>query len=514
MIVGEQTQTDNTKRIAKNTILLYVRMLLMMGISFFTTREVLRILGVVDFGIYNVVAGIVVLFVFLNNAMVTSTQRYLNFEIGKSSSTLQINKIFSSCLTIHIGIAIVVWFVAEVIGVWFVNNYLDIPDGRMEAANIVYQCSILGAVINIFRTPFNAVIVSYEKMNVYAYMGIIETLMKLGVVYLLFAFRFDALVLYSLLMLLVVFLTTVLYVVYCRKQFEICHSYTLYRDKRLYGHLLSFSGWSLLGSMANLGATQGMGILLNIFFGVTVNAAMGVAQQAATAMYNFVTNFQTAFNPQLVKLYASGQSTAFENLVLRTSKYSFYLLWVISLPILLCCHTCLSLWLGSVPDHAEQFCVLLLVFSLIDALQGPLWTSVQATGNIKFYQIMISILVLSNLPVSYIFLKNGYSAESVFVIRVLINVLAAIARVSYLRIKLGFLVSRYVREVCIPCCIVVIISFFITTFVHELLQGYIQLLVTTCVSLFVNIVSVYFVGMMKQERSFINGLLISKLTRS
>ena len=365
----EQSVSENNKRIAKNTLMLYVRMMLIMLVSLYTSRVILKTLGIENFGIYNIVGGIVVLFSFINNAMVSSTQRYLNYELGRQNLD-EAKKIFSASLTIHFIIAGIIIFLSETIGLWFLNKYINIPEGRIVAANWVYQFSILTFAVNIIRTPYNASIIAYERMSFYAYISIIEVVLKLIIVYAIVIFA-DRLIAYSVLVFIVAILILICYIIFCLSKFPIC-KYKYEYNKLRYASLLNFSGWSMFGALANTGAQQGINILLNMFFGVTVNAAMGIAHQVNSALYSFVSNFQTAFNPQIIKSYAANDRSYFFSLILHTSRYSFYLLLILAFPVILCCQEILQIWLVDVPEHAVAFCQLVIIFSLIDAWQGPL----------------------------------------------------------------------------------------------------------------------------------------------
>ena len=495
----------NNKRIAKNTLLLYIRMFLMMGITLYTSRVVLQMLGVDDFGIYNVVGGIIVLFSFINNAMVASTQRFLNFELGRGNVE-EAQKVFAASLNIYLVIVMIFMLLAETVGLWFLNRYINIPPERTVAANWVYQASLVAAALNFVRMPYNAAIIAYERMSFYAYTSIIEAALKLGIVFLLYSFA-DKLIAYAWLVSVVALLILLMYVFFCRRVFVICRHHTFAYDKRRYTALVSFSGWSLFGSVANMGASQGVNILLNIFFGVFVNAAMGIANQVSGAIGLFVGNFQTAFNPQIVKSYASGEMERFINLILKASKYSYYLLFLIALPCFICCNEILQLWLGEVPLHAVSFCRLLIIFSLIDAIQGPLWMSAQATGKIKHYQLLMSCLILLNLPVTYVVLKLFPIAELGLIIRVSINIITAVVRVVYLKLLFPFPVIRYVKETVGTCIVVSVMSVLFPWLIYQNTDGLSQLCLTISASLVCTLVFIYIIGLSCSERQIVLNII-------
>lgn len=497
--------SQNNKRIAKNTLMLYIRMLLIMVVSLYTSRVILQALGVEDFGLYNVVGGVVVLFTFINNAMVTSTQRFLNFEIGRNNLD-EAQKVFSASLNIHAIIAGVFLLLAETVGLWFLNRYIQIPEGREVAANWVYQFSIIVSILNIIRSPYNAAIIAHEHMSFYAYVSIIEIILKLAIVYMVYLFS-DRLVAYAFLMMMVTLIVLGAYYIFCKKKYAIC-KYKFEYNKKRYMALASFSGWSLFGSLANMGASQGINIILNMFFGVAVNAAMGIANQVNAAVYQFVSSFQTAFNPQIIKSYAAGDRTYFISLIMNTSRYSFLLLFLLALPIYICCPEILSIWLGTVPEYAVEFCRLMILFLLIDAVQGPLWVSAQATGKIRNYQILMSVLILLNLPITYVLLIFFKKPEIALIVRVAVNFITAVARVIYLNHLYDFPIGRYMKDVILKCLMVMVISYPIPYLIHRMMG-------TTLTDTFANvfialvcaIVFITLIGLRSKERI----LIISKM---
>ena len=502
VLIFMSATSENNKRIAKNTLFLYMRMLLIMGVTLYTSRVVLQVLGVEDFGIYNVVGGIVVLFTFVNNAMVTSTQRFLNYELGHGDSEA-VRRVFSASVTIHLGIALLTFVLAETVGLWFLEHYIQYPSDREWAVTLTYQFTILSTCINVVRTPYNAAIIAHERMSFYAYSSVIEAVLRLLIVYLLALASWDRLIFYAFLMFVVLVLITVCYYLYCRRSFAVC-LYRFFWDKGLYRSLLGFSGWSLFGGVANLGASQGLSILLTLFFGVTVNAAMGIANQVQSAVYSFVGNFQTAFNPQIVKSYASGDRGYFIDLIMRTSKYSYYLLYVISLPLYLCCEEVLALWLGEVPTYTVSFCRWMILFSLLDAIQGPLWISVQATGNIRNYQILMGIMILSNVPISYLFFRLGYVPEVALGIKVVMNVLIYIVRLLYLKYLFSFPTNSYLRKVVFRSIIVTAISYELVCFSSLNISFPIIKIVSSIISSLLSVgVLFYFIGLDRSERRMV-----------
>lgn len=361
---------STNKTIAKNTLFLYFRMLLIMGVSLYTSRVVLRELGVSDYGIYSLVGGFIALFGFLNTAMSTATQRYLTFDLG-SNDVERLQKTFSATLTIHIGIALLVLLLAETIGLWYVNCKMIFPVERTFAVNIVYQFSIATSLLTIIQVPYNALIIARERMSVYAYVSIVEVFLKLGLVFLLVFFNSDKLIMYAILTFILALGIRLFYQFYCRKHYKESH-YKFYWDKVYYKELISYSSWNLLGQSANLLSTQGISVLFNLFFGATINATISIANQVNAAVYGFVSNFQLAFNPQITKTFAKNDLITHKKLLLTSSKLSLVIMSVLASPILLFTKSLLELWLGSnLPEYVVQFVQIVLLYSLIDALSGP-----------------------------------------------------------------------------------------------------------------------------------------------
>lgn len=503
--------SDNNKRIAKNTILLYFRMFLTMAITLYTSRIVLNVLGIENFGIYNIVGGIVILFSFLNNAMANATQRFLNFELGKQEHSA-VERIFSMSMTIHIGIALLVLILSESIGLWFLNTQMNIPEKSIYTANWVYQFSILTCCIQIIRIPYHASIIAYEKMSFYAYISIIEVVLKLIIVYLLVLLKFDKLILYAALTLGVTLLINFCYKIYCLHYLTTCH-YHYFWDIILFKKLASFSGWSLLGNAANVGMHQGTNILLNIFYGVTVNAAMGIVSRVTSAIFAFVTNFQIAFNPQIVKYYSSDKKEAFLELILQASKYSFYLLFLLSFPFILNANFILKIWLKMIPEYTVNLCILSIFILLIEALNGPLWMSIQATGKIKTYQLLISVSYWLNLLVTYILLKTKFSLETIFIAKWFITVLALIIRIIYFHFYIQTFVKIYLQEVILPIIRVLLIALPIPIIIKGTWTGWTELFTVTFITLTVTLVAIYYWGIKKNERHKIENVVQIKFKK-
>lgn len=448
--------TANNKRIAKNTLLLYFRMLFIMAINLYTSRIVLKILGIEDFGIYNAVGGIVAMFGFLTSAMSISTQRYITYELGKNNLK-QLNKIFNTSITIHAIISVIILILAETIGLWFLYNKMTIPIERINAALWTYQASIASAIILIMSVPYNATIIAHEKMSAFAYISVLEVVLKLAIVYLLLIGSFDKLKLYSILILIVQLIIRIIYGQYCKKHFLETKIHFI-KDKSLFKEMLSFAGWNLWGNCAGIASTQGVNILLNIFFGPHINAARGIAVQVQGAVNQFASNFQTAINPQITKSYAQGDYNYMHNLIFSSSKFTFYLLLLLTLPLQIETKTILNFWLGTVPDYTEIFLRLILCVTLIDATANPLVVSALATGKVKIYQTIVGSILFSIFPLSYIFLKAGTNPIFVFIIHLLICILAFIIRLIIIHSIINLSLIEYFKKVILKLLLVSSIS--------------------------------------------------------
>ncbi len=505
------SETTNNKRIAKNTLYLYLRMFLTMGVSLYTSRIVLNTLGVEDFGIYNVVAGVIVLFTFINGALAIASQRYISFAIGKGDST-EIRQVFSMSITSHAAIALTVFFIAETIG-RFLLWKLNFPVDRYDAIEWLYQLSVLTCIVSIIRIPYNAMIIANEKMLFYAWVSIIEVILKLIIVFVLVITTGDKLIVYAILLLTVTIITNFIYYYYCRRTFPES-KYLFFFDKELFKEFFSFSGWSIAGSLANVGSQQGLNMILNIFCGVTVNAAVGICNQVMNAVGQFLTNFQTAFNPQLVKSYAVGDKEYFMNLIFKSSKFSYYLMFIISIPAVINCSFLLEVWLDTVPLYAAEFSQLMIVFLIFDAISGPLWISVQATGNIKKYQLLMAFLILLNLPLAFCVLSQGLSPVYVFVVRVLINIVTLLVRVVYLRSLIKLPARKFIVQVLLPIFFVTLLVLPLPLYMKYILEdGWINLISNSFASIILSFVIIYLIGLTQSEKALVNNLVKSKIRK-
>lgn len=509
------SQVSNNKRVAKNTLFLYFRMILIMLVTLYTSRVILAELGISDFGIFNVVAGVVMMFAFLNNCMVTSTQRYLNFEMGKGNPE-SIRKVFSAALNIHIGIAIAIILLCESIGIWFLNHKLNIPADRMVAANWIFQFSILTFCVNILQVPYNAVIIAHEKMNVYAYISILEAFLKLGIVYLLAISPMDKLITYGILFFLVQLIIRLIYQVYCRRNYQEAR-FRLFWDKALYKEMTGFALWNMFGSLAWLLRDQGLNIVLNLFFGPVINAARGVAMQVSRAVQGFISNFQMALNPQITKNYATGAVNEMENLAYLGIKISYMLLFFISLPLMLNINFVLGLWLKEVPDYSTLFVNLIMVDSLVGNFFGvPLMTSLAATGKIRNYQIVVSLIIMLIVPVGYVALKMGYDAPSVFYICIVFTLLSGIARFFFCRKQIGFSFRKFMTQALLPIIYMTFATLpipLILKFKYMQDDNWINFFILCFISIIETGVIAWFVGLKHNERMKLVQIVKMKIRR-
>lgn len=507
----ENKSTENNKRIAKNTLLLYFRMLLTMIVSLFTVRIVLNTLGVIDYGIYNVVGGIVTMFSFLSSTMAGASQRFFAFEIG-SNNFLQLKRTFSMTMTIYAMMAVVIFVLAETLGLWFLNTQMTIPANRMTAAHWVYQFSVFSFMMTMFTIPYHAAIIAHERMKVYAYVSIIEVTLKLIIVFLLVLFSFDKLKLYAILIFAVTAVVTVIYRTYCKRTFDECN-YFFFWDKNLFKELINYSGWNLFGALAGVLNNQGINIVLNIFFGPVVNAARGIAYQVSATVNQFAFNFFTAVNPQITKYYAANQKKLMLKLVFQSSKFSFFLLLVLSMPVLLETNYLLTLWLKLVPEYVVLFTRLVLISVLIDSLSNALITSALATGKIKNYMMIVGGVLLLNLPISYVFLMFGFPPQTTIYVSIVISVICLFLRLILLRKMIGLSLQNYFAKVLMPVIYVAVIAFPLPYFLSfRLEESFVRLIMIGIVSLVASIFSIYFFGISKEERQFLIQQIESKIT--
>lgn len=473
-----------------------------MAISLYTSRAILEILGIANYGIYNVVGGVLVLFSFLTSALSSSTRRFLNYWLGRNDKTI-LKKIFSVCFTIHVAIACIIILLGETIGLWLVNRVLNLPVDKIYAANWVYQITILSAVVGILSVPFEAAIVAKEKLNVYAYISIVEALLKLLMVFLLFHSLFDVLIYYAVLLFLVTNIVTVFKIIYCWRKFDFCRPRLIF-DKSNLKEIGSFTGWSLFGQLAYVGSTTGINMIINVFLGVTINAAVGIANQVNNIVYNFVANFQTSFNPQLIQTYSADNLVEHRVLISRASRISLYLLLLVTVPVIFNVKFLLHLWLVKVPEFAAPFLTAILIASIIEAYSAPLWMSMQAVGKIRNYQVTVSLINFTIIPYAFIILYLDFSPVLIFVFQVFLNIVLLIYRIVYILPKVGQSRNDYLTNNVLRSAVIVASVFIASEILARVIDvPWTKLIVTTSVSTVTLVSLVFFIGLTSQEQCFV-----------
>lgn len=486
-------------------------MFLIMGVSLYTSRVVLQTLGVEDFGIYNVVGGIVTMFSFLNGSLGAATSRYITFELGRKDY-IRLNKIFNVALVTHIVIGLVIVLLAETIGLWFFYEKMVIPEERLNAAFWVYQISILSTLISLTQVPYNATIIAHENMKVYAYVGIIEVVLKLIVIYILIISPFDKLIIYACMLFLINIGIILFYRIYCIRRYQESRI-KLCKEKALYKDMFKFAGSDLIGNVSVLAQGQGLNLLLNMFFGPVVNAARAVAYQVQGAVTQFSNNFMTAVRPQIIKSYAEGNLKDMWQLVIQSSNFSYYLMWLICLPIMLETKTILTLWLGEYPDHAVSFMILVLMLCLIQTIKTPRVTIFHAMAKVFWSNITVGVVLCLAFPLAYIFLKMGGTPESVFWAANITMIASEFVSVAVLRHFLDFSVANYFFQVHGRCLLVTVISSVIPFLLYDKIMepGILRLMVTCLLTTLSVGVTSFYLGMNKEMRNKIVNMVQAKI---
>ena len=502
----------NNKRIAKNTIALYFRMIITMIVGLFTSRVILDSLGVQDYGIYNLVGGFVTMFNVFRAGLISATQRFITFDLGKGDMN-GLRSTFSTSMIIFIMLSFIIVMIAEAGGIWFIENKLTIPAERMTAAHWVFQFSLVTLILNLVSFPYNALIIAHERMKAFAYISIFDVVAKLLLTYLVYISPIDKLIFYSFLMCLIQLINRMIYNIYCRKNFEesnMIWSVDWSKVKRIY----AFTGWELFGSVAVIGYTQGLNMLLGMFFTPVVNAARGVAVQVQSMITGFVSNFQTALNPQITKSYASGDKEYMFKLIFVSSRVSYLLLFFFALPLMLEANELLNLWLVEVPEYTVIFFRLIIIITMIDAISNPIITSVEATGNIRVYQIVVGSLLLLILPVSYIVLKLGGAPYTVFLVHIAFSSLAFCARLIMASRATGLHKRNFICKVLFPVTITTIVATLFPLAAHLLMdESLMRLIAVSFVSAVCTILSAYSIGITENERKMVNQKILLQIKR-
>ena len=494
-----QNNSENSKRIAKNTLLLYVRMLFLMLISLYTSRVILNALGVEDYGIYNVVGGVVTMFSVLSGSLNAAISRFITFELG-TGNIERLKKVFSSSVTIQAIIALVIIVLAETVGLWFLNEKMVIPENRLIAANWCFQFSIITFTINLLAVPFTASIIAHEKMSAFAYISILEALGKLIIAWCIVVNPIDKLVFFALMVAIVTCSVSLLYAWYCMRHFKEC-VYHFYYDHDLLKQMFNFAGWNFIGASSAILRDQGGNIILNLFFGPTVNAARAIAVKVSAVLTSFVQNFMVALNPQITKSYANGDHDYMFKLMFQGARLSYYILLLLCIPILLNTNYILVLWLKLVPEHTVLFVRLIIIFIMSESISGPLITAMLATGKIKNYQIVVGGLQMMNLPIAYLCLYLGAMPESIVLVAIVISQCCLAARLFMLRRMIGLQVGLYMRKVYFNVLTVTLMALIIPAFLyHYLLESFTTFITLSVLSIPCTLLSCLFVGSTNEER--------------
>lgn len=494
--------SEANKRIAKNTMLLYGRMGLMMIISFFTARITLEALGVVDYGINNVVGGLVSMFSLISGSLTASASRFITFGLGEGNKE-KLNRIFVTAVNIHIILAIIVVIAIETIGVWFLVNKMVIPPNRLVAAHWVLQCSTISFAISLLSTPYNAAIIAHEKMGVYAYFSIFDAIARLAIIFSIKYYGGDKLILLAVISLIPTIVKQLYYWYYCKSRFEECHYNPLW-DKKIFKEMFSFAGWNFIGCTAGQMKDQGVNIAINLFTGPAVNAARGIAMQINGIIGQFSSNFMAAINPQITKEYASGNLERMHKLIFKGTRLSYYLFLFLSLPIFFEIKAILYIWLGQVPAHTVLFTRLVIILSLCEILSNTLITAQNANGNIRNYQIVVGGILLLNFPVSYYLLKQGYFPEITLVVAIVISQICLIARLIFLRYSVNLNPKGYIKKIYLNIIITTTLSCILPAICYFNIENNILRFITVCATSALSTgVTIYYVGCDKEERTLL-----------
>ena len=494
--------SENNKRIAKNTVMLYFRMILLLLVSLYTSRVILNTLGVVDYGINNVVAGVITMLGFITSSLGAATSRFITFNLGKGD-VVKLKRTWGNIVTMYLLLAVIILIAGETLGLWFVKTQLVIPAERMNAALWVYQFSIFSTMLGVISAPYNSVLIAHERMSAFAYISIADAVLKLVIVYLLQVIPYDKLIVYASLFFIIQCFDRIVYGVYCARHFDEVHA-PLRCDGKVFREMLSYAGWTMNGSLAVIGYTQGLNVLLNLFFGPAVNAARGVAVQVQNICYQFSTNFLLATKPQIIKSYARGDLEYMHKLVLEASKFAFFILFFIFLPISLEAGQVLHWWLGIVPEHTENFLRLILCTSMLRCLATPIVDSVHATGRLKKFQIVEGTMLLTVVPIAYVMLKFfSVPPEAVFIVHIIVKICTQYARLKIVLPMISMRLMTYFRQVVVPIVLVVVISPIVPVIVYLRMEPSVLSFLTVCaVSVISLTATIYTLGMTTQERTF------------
>lgn len=507
------TTAENNKRIAKNTLLLYIRMIFSIIIGLYTSRIILKLLGFEDYGIYNIAGSIITSFTFINTALTAASQRFITFELGTGNIN-KLNRVFCTSVTIHYLIALLIFILAETIGLWFLNTHINIDPNRLYAANWVYQCSIISFMISIISVPYNACIVAHEHMKAFAYISIIEKLLILIAVEFLYVINADKLIAYAIFILCISLIIRICYVTYCNYNFIEC-KYKFFIDKKFFKEIFSFSGWSIIGNLGFTFKDQIGNIIINIFFGTIVNAARGIAMQLYGIITNFSANFLMAINPQITKCYASGNIKDSVRLVYIGSKYGFSLLLLISVPIIINTEYLFQIWLGKVPQYSSIFLQLSLVAALINTMAQPLVVAIQATGKIRTFQIVICIIMLCELPSAYFIYLNGGEPYMIMYPTIILTMIGLLARLIIIKKLVPdynfhyFIFSIIAKNLFVGVLCIISAQYMRTFFNNSIYSFIITSFISCCIVIFME----YVIGLTPNERKYIKEIISNRIIK-
>ena len=494
--------SSNNKRIAKNTFVLYLRTMFVMVVSLYTSRVILQTLGVEDYGIYQVVGGLVSMFSIISTSLSGAVSRFITFEIGRGRKE-RLERIFATSMLIQIGLCVIVVLAVEIIGIWFLHNEMQIPEGRMGAAQWVLHCSVITFCLNLLSVPYNACIIAHEHMKAFAYVSIVETILKLGVVYLIAISPVDSLILFAVLLVVLSAIIRLIYSIYCHRRFEESRAKIVF-DKEIFKDMLGFSGWNFFNSTTYLLNTQGVNMLINVYYGVVLNAARGIASQVEGAVHRFVGNFTVAINPQITKSYAAGDLSSMHLLVCRGARFSYFAMLFLSLPLIMECKQILDIWLVDVPEYAVIFTQLSLIMSMCSAIGNSGYTACMATGKLKKYSIIISSIGLLEFPLAWLLFAYGASPVAAYYTYIVVRILVLIARMFLLESMVGLKVTMYMKQVFVPIILTTIVAILFPILLNYFMkQTLIRIPVMIAVTSVSVMLSVFYLGMSKNERNFI-----------
>lgn len=478
-------------------------MLLVMGVTLYTSRIILQSLGFKEYGLYNVIGGFVGLFSIITGSLSTAISRYITFELG-TGNFLRLKKIFSSALFIQLLICLVIIILSLTIGIWFINNKMKIPEGYYGAAYWVFAFSIASFCLGLLSVPYNATLIAHEKMSTFSYVSIVEVVLKLGIAYSINLFHHDKIIYYALMIFLVSVIIQLIYMGYCWKHFDECRSKVRYH-KSFFKEISKFAGWNFIGAASSVLRNQGNNILLNLFYGTIVNAAYAISMQVSNAVLQFSNNFMVAVNPQITKLYANGETMEMLRLINRSAKMSFFLCWIIAIIIMLNTNYILEIWLDNIPEYTSKLVQLVLFLILSESVSYPLITAMLANGNIRDYQLIVGGLQMLNLPLSYIALKLGYTPPCVLIIAIIISQCCLCARLIMLSKMIRLKIQTYLKDVYLRCLAVAALSSILPIVIKHYFpqESFFILILESGVCLVCSLVSIFVIGFNHSEREFV-----------